>query len=37
MKIQVHAQREKVTDIGRKAVVNQTKFWTGVIRLQLAM
>jgi len=37
MKIQVHAQREKVTDIARKAVVNQTKFWTGVIRLQLAM
>jgi phosphate-selective porin len=37
VKIQAHAQREKVTDIQRKAVLNQTKFWTAVIRLQLAM
>jgi len=37
IKIQANAQREKVTDIARKAVVNRTEFWAAVIRLQLAM
>jgi phosphate-selective porin len=37
IRIQANAQREKVTDIARKAVVNRTEFWTGIIRLQLAM
>jgi len=37
VKIQANAQREALTDIERKAVLGQTKFWTGVIRLQLAM
>ncbi len=37
VKIQIHAQREKLTDIERKAVLGQSRFWTGVIRLQLAM
>ena len=37
IKIQADAQREKLTDIERKAVFGQTTFWTGIIRLQLAM
>lgn len=37
VKIQVHGQREHLTDIERKAIFGQTKFLTGVIRLQLAM
>jgi phosphate-selective porin len=37
VKIQAHAQREKLTDIERKAVFGVDVFWTGVIRLQLAM
>ena len=37
VKIQVHAQRERLTDIERKAVFGVNVFWTGIIRLQLAM
>jgi hypothetical protein len=37
VKIQAHAQREILTDIERKAVFGQNKFWTGILRLQLAM
>ena len=37
VKIQAHAQRERLTDIERKAVFGVNVFWTGVIRLQLAM
>jgi hypothetical protein len=37
MKIQAHAQREGLTDIERKAVFGKDTFWTGIIRLQLAM
>jgi hypothetical protein len=37
VKIQAHAQREKLTDVERKAVLGQNIFWTGIIRLQLAM
>jgi len=37
MKIQVNAQRERVTDIERKAVVGRNTFWTGIGRLQIAM
>ena len=37
VKIQAHAQREGLTDIERKAVIGKDTFWTGIIRLQLAM
>ncbi|PYS15163.1 MAG: hypothetical protein DMG17_15405 [Acidobacteria bacterium] len=37
VKIQAHAQRERLTDIERKAVIGRDLFWTGIIRLQLAM
>jgi len=37
IKLQAHAQRESVTDIERKAVFGRDVFWTGIIRLQLAM
>ena len=37
LKIQVNAQRERLTDIERKAVLGQNTFWTGIIRLQVAM
>jgi phosphate-selective porin len=37
VKIQFHAQRERLTDIERKAVFGIDTFWTGIIRLQLAM
>jgi hypothetical protein len=37
VKIQANAQREKLTDIERKAVFGIDTFWTGIIRLQLAM
>ena len=37
MKIQVNGQRERLTDIARKAVLGQNTFWTAVIRLQVAM
>ena len=37
LKIQANAQREKLTDIERKAIVGQNKFWTGIIRLQVSM
>jgi phosphate-selective porin len=37
VKIQVHGQREHLTDIERKAILGHTKFLAGVIRLQLAM
>jgi phosphate-selective porin len=37
VKIQAHAQRERLTDIERKAVFGIDTFWTGIIRLQLAM
>jgi phosphate-selective porin len=37
VKIQAHAQRERLTDVERKAVFGQTRFLTGVIRLQLSM
>jgi phosphate-selective porin OprO and OprP len=37
LKIQAHAQRERVTDIERNAVFGINTFWTGLIRLQLAM
>jgi phosphate-selective porin len=37
VKIQAHAQHEILTDIERKAVFGQNKFWAGVLRLQLAM
>ena len=36
-KIQLNAEREKLTDIERKAVLGITTFWTGVLRLQVAM
>jgi hypothetical protein len=35
--IQGNAQRERLTDIERKAVFGIDTFWTGIIRLQLAM
>jgi phosphate-selective porin len=37
LKIQANAQRERLTDIERKAVLGRNTFWTGVIRLQVAM
>jgi phosphate-selective porin len=37
LKIQAHAQREKLTDIERKAVLGINTFWTGIIRVQVAM
>jgi hypothetical protein len=37
MKLQLNVQRERVTDIERKAVFGQGSFWTGIIRLQAAM
>src|SRR5262249_29332801 len=37
VKIQFNAQRERLTDIERKAVVGFDTFWTGIIRVQLAM
>jgi phosphate-selective porin len=37
VKIQAHAQRERITDIERKSVFGIDTFWTGIIRLQLAM
>jgi phosphate-selective porin len=37
VKIQVHAQLEHLTDIERKAVLGQTRFLTGVVRVQLAL
>lgn len=37
VKIQAHAQREKLTDVERKTVLGQKIFWTGILRLQLAM
>ena len=37
VQIQASAQRERVTDIQRKAVLGFDTFWTGIIRLQLAM
>jgi phosphate-selective porin len=37
VKIQANAQRERLTDIERKAVFGIDTFWTGIIRLQLAM
>ena len=37
MKIQANAQRERLTDIERKAVLGKNKFWTGIIRLQFSM
>lgn len=37
VKIQAHAQRERLTDIERKAVFGIDTWWTGIIRLQLAM
>ena len=37
LKIQLNAEREKLTDIERKAVLGITTFWTGVLRVQLAM
>ncbi|HLH30496.1 MAG TPA: porin [Terriglobia bacterium] len=36
-KIQVNGQREHLTDIERKAVFGIDTFWSGIIRLQLAM
>ena len=37
VKIQLNAQRERVTDIERKAVFGRNIFWTGICRLQIAM
>ena len=37
VKIQINGQRERLTDIERKAVVGRDTFWTGIIRLQVAM
>ncbi len=37
LKIQLQGQRERVTDIERKAVFGLNYFWTGIIRLQVAM
>jgi phosphate-selective porin len=37
VKIYVNAQRENLTDIERKAVFGINTFWSGIIRLQLAM
>ena len=37
VKIYFNAQRERLTDIGRKDVFGIDTFWTGIIRLQLAM
>ena len=37
VRIYFNAQRERLTDIERKAVVGFDTFWTGIIRLQLAM
>jgi phosphate-selective porin len=37
IKIYFNAQRERLTDIGRKDVFGIDTFWTGIIRLQLAM
>lgn len=37
LKIQLNAQRERVTDMERKAVFGLNYFWTGIIRLQVAM
>jgi phosphate-selective porin len=36
-KIEVHGQREHLTDIERKAVFGKNDFWAAMIRLQLAM
>jgi len=36
-KIQINGQRERLTDIERKAVIGQNRFWTGIVRLQFAM
>ncbi len=37
VQIQANAQRERLTDIERKAVFGINTFWTGIIRLQIAM
>jgi phosphate-selective porin OprO/OprP len=37
LKIQLNGQRERLTDIERRAVLGKNKFWTGIIRLQVAM
>jgi phosphate-selective porin OprO/OprP len=37
VKIQVNGQRERPTDIERKAVFGRKSFWTGIIRLQAAL
>ena len=37
VQIQASAQREQLTDIERKAVFGINTFWTGILRLQLAM
>ena len=37
VKIQINAQRVKLKDIERKAVIGQNRFWTGIVRLQIAM
>jgi phosphate-selective porin len=37
MKIEAHAQHEHLVDIERKAVFGINNFWTGILRLQLAM
>ena len=37
LKLQINGQRERPTDIERKAVFGQKSFWAGIIRLQAAM
>jgi phosphate-selective porin OprO and OprP len=37
LKIQINCQRERLTDIERRAVLGKNTFWTGIIRLQVAM
>jgi phosphate-selective porin OprO/OprP len=37
VKVQANAEREWVEDISKKAVEGRSRFWTGVVRLQLAM
>ena len=37
MKIQINGQRESLTDIERKAVRGRDTFWSGILRLQVAL
>jgi phosphate-selective porin len=37
VKLQANGQREWLTDIGQKAMMGRNRYWTGLVRLQLAI